>query len=259
MVDWSTETNKTKVSIIVPVYNSGATLRQCLDSLVNQTLKEIEIILINDGSTDDSGKVCAEYAKLHDCITYFNQENKGVSAARNLGLQIAAGTYLMFSDSDDYYEPDAAEILYKAAELHCADWVIGSVDKSVFDKREVVGIGSRVGIESVEIQSILLELTNNFMLNQLWGKLYRTDLIRRNHLLMREEMSCGEDKEWICRYVVHVRRIASVENITYHYIVNDVGSLSQRFDADYFDNIEKEYESIRKMYESLGMWEQHGK
>lgn len=99
-----------KVSIIVPVYNAAPYLRECIDSLVNQTWKDIEVILVNDGSTDASGEICESY--LDDPrVIYYYQVNAGVSAARNAGLDLATGKYICFVDSDDWLELDAIERL----------------------------------------------------------------------------------------------------------------------------------------------------
>ena len=105
-----------KVSIIVPVYNVEKYLRKCLDSLVNQTLKDIEIICINDGSTDDSLNILQEYAREHHNVVVIDQENQGVSIARNNGINKAQGDYIGFVDPDDWVEPDMFKILYEKAE-----------------------------------------------------------------------------------------------------------------------------------------------
>ena len=103
----------TKISIIVPVYNVEKYLKECLDSLINQTLEDIEIICINDGSTDNSLAILEEYQKKDSRIKVFSQRNQGVSAARNLGIEKATGEYLTFLDSDDRLELNTCEILYK--------------------------------------------------------------------------------------------------------------------------------------------------
>ena len=106
----------TKVSVIVPIYNSEKFLQKCLDSLQRQTLKDIEIILINDGSTDNSEEIINNYLKADSRFKYFKQENKGQAVARNRGLEIACGEYISFVDSDDYIDLNMLEKLYKAAD-----------------------------------------------------------------------------------------------------------------------------------------------
>ena len=101
-----------KVSVIIPVYNVEQYLKECLDSVINQTLKDIEIICINDGSTDGSLKILEKYESLDDRIVVFSQENSGLSATRNKGMQLSSGEYVYFMDSDDYLELNALEELY---------------------------------------------------------------------------------------------------------------------------------------------------
>lgn len=118
------ETRRPRVSVIIPVYNVEPWLRRCLDSVTSQTLEDIEIILIDDGSTDGSGQICGEYAARDPRIRIHRQENRGLSAARNAGIGLARADYLMFVDSDDWVEPDFCRIPYAAAAEHQADLVM---------------------------------------------------------------------------------------------------------------------------------------
>src|SRR5690606_39722826 len=104
-----------KVSIIVPIFNVEKYLKRCIDSLINQSYKKIEIILINDGSEDNSATICKQYAATYQQIVYIEQENQGLSGARNTGIKNSTGEYILFVDSDDYIELDAVEILTKKA------------------------------------------------------------------------------------------------------------------------------------------------
>ncbi|WP_252989054.1 glycosyltransferase family 2 protein [Streptococcus pneumoniae] len=99
------------ISVIVPVYNVADYLRFALDSLLEQTYKDFEVILVNDGSTDNSGEICDEYGKLYDNIHVFHKKNGGLSDARNFGLEKSRGEFITFLDSDDYFEPYALELL----------------------------------------------------------------------------------------------------------------------------------------------------
>lgn len=105
---------KPLISIIVPVYNTGEYLSRCLDSILNQTYKNIEVIIIDDGSTDDSLKIIREYAKRNSAIKYFTQNNSGQATARNKGIKYADGEYIMFVDSDDYVSNDFCEVAYNS-------------------------------------------------------------------------------------------------------------------------------------------------
>lgn len=117
--------NDIKISIVVPIYNTEKYLRECLNSLISQTLREIEIILVDDGSTDLSGKICDEYKEKYNNIRVIHQLNAGQSAARNNGVKVAKGEYIQYVDSDDYIIPTACEYLYNAAKQSGADIVRG--------------------------------------------------------------------------------------------------------------------------------------
>jgi glycosyltransferase involved in cell wall biosynthesis len=114
----------TKVSIIVPVYNAEKHLKECLDSIINQTLKEIQIIIINDGSTDNSKEIILHYVRQDNRITFIDSENEGVSAARNKGIEKSAGRYLGFVDADDYITPGMYQRLFEIAEENKSSMVI---------------------------------------------------------------------------------------------------------------------------------------
>lgn len=116
-----------KVSIIVPVYNVENYLEECLDSLIGQTLKDIEIILVDDGSKDKSGCICDKYSGIDNRVKVLHQNNCGQSVARNVGLSMAEGEYILFVDSDDYIRLDACEVLYKEAKKHNSDIVNGDI------------------------------------------------------------------------------------------------------------------------------------
>ena len=110
--------NKIAISVIVPVYNAEAHLRKCLNSILHQTFKNIEVIVVNDGSTDSSGEICDQYAKEDKRIKIIHQEKKGVSAARNMGVSQAQGTFIGFVDGDDYLDQKMYEKLYEKSFLH---------------------------------------------------------------------------------------------------------------------------------------------
>ena len=124
------------VSVIVPVYNNEAYLPQCLDSIVTQTLSDIEIILVNDGSTDQAGEICKEYAAGDSRIRFLDQENRGPSSARNAGLEVAKGEHIGFVDSDDWIEPHMYERLVQIATEHDCDIVWANVYRNESEKQQ---------------------------------------------------------------------------------------------------------------------------
>jgi glycosyltransferase involved in cell wall biosynthesis len=193
-----------KISIIVPVYNVEAYLRRCLDSLVNQTLKDIEIIIVNDGSKDNSQSIIDEYAKKDERIKALIKKNGGLSDARNFGMKYAKGEYLAFVDSDDYVDLDMYENMYNKSLTDKADIVEcdfiweypqkNKIDKSKIDKNMI--ISTRVVA---------------------WNKIYRRNLIANNKI----DFPIGlryEDVLFCYKLLPYVKSIAYVDKPFYHYI-----------------------------------------
>ena len=163
------------VSIIVPVYNVSTYLKECLDSLINQTYKNIEIILVDDGSTDDSFKICKSYADLDKRIKLFKKVNGGAASARNLALDKATGYYICFVDSDDYVELDYVHRLVEELEKNDADVAICSysnLDKIKSTKYEY-GIKEKIFTAEEYIENFLTDWTSALM----WNKIFKRELI----------------------------------------------------------------------------------
>lgn len=186
-----------KITVIVPVYNVEHYLDKCLDSLVNQTYKNLEIIVINDGSTDNSGTICQEYARKDNRIVYIEKENGGQSEARNMGLDRMTGSYVTFVDSDDWVEPNYVEVLYKKLLEYCADIAVGNYYS--YDEKEGVFYFHIFGdsyyekvYDNVSIFENFYESQHmkNFALICVAGKLYKADLFRD---LRFEVGKLGED------------------------------------------------------------------
>jgi len=176
----------TKISVIVPIYEAEKYLRQCLDSLLAQTLKDIEIICINDGSTDDSLKILEEYAKIDSRIKIFSKKNEGAGAARNLGLKYSNGDYIIFFDSDDYMKNTALEKLYNNAQKTGADIVICNTefinqDTGEKQKRDVIKkdlLANKKVFSPQEISPHIFQ----FCVGWPWDKLYKASFIKETKL-----------------------------------------------------------------------------
>lgn len=165
------------ISIIVPVYNAAPNLSACIESILNQTLKNIEIILINDGSKDNSGEICDDYALRDNRIKVLHKKNGGVSSARNAGLALATGEYIGWVDADDYIEPDMFEFLYQLAITYNADIAecgYASVDG---DKVTVANFGK--GLEYGEGRFITQKYLEADIYYGLWNKIFRRNLLNK--------------------------------------------------------------------------------
>ena len=248
------------VSVIVPIYNCESVLNRCIDSLVNQTYANTEIILVNDGSKDNSAEICNKYAEKYSNVVYVYQKNQGVSAARNKGLSVATGEYFIFCDADDYYSLDAVEKLVAVADKNNADITIGGVKKFIGEDIQVACVDDYVVDRGSKIfGECINELTESFLINSPVAKLYKMSLIKGNELYFNETLHCGEDLEWNSRVFAQVERIAGLSEAVYMYCVENAQSLSQRVSDDYFDRINLSFESLLSLYSNLGLLERYEK
>lgn len=209
------------VSIIVPIYNNEKYLRKCFESLINQTLKDIEIILVNDGSNDNSLLICHEFEKIDTRIKVIDKPNGGVSSARNAGLKLACGEYVGFVDSDDWIERDMYEKMYSAAEKHEADAVVVSfklnIDRKEHQKKVRLLEGSHkasklldIHIEDGSLKGMLMSSNCNII--------YRSEIINRNNLFFDEELKINEDGIFNLKFLMKARTVFSLPNdYVYHY------------------------------------------
>ena len=205
-----------KVSVIVPVYNVERYLRRCLDSLVNQTLEEIEIILINDGSTDGSLSILEEYALKDSRIRVINQENQKQGAARNNGLKVAQGEYVGFVDSDDWVDEDFLEKLYNSAKNNDADISVATIIR----KREYVQ-KYRVYYTEEKVYETLkdkIEICNIPKCCYVWNKLYKKELLIGFDFTVDRYF---EDVLWLLEIIKKANKIVTVPNSNYYYWVNN--------------------------------------
>jgi len=226
-----------KVSVIIPVYNVEKYLRQCLDSVINQTLKDIEIICVNDGSTDNSLKILEEYASKDNRIKVLNQKNSGAGAARNLGMGIAKGVYLSFIDADDFIDPKMYEILYNKIEQTKTDIVICNfqyVDKDgqIFHNKELeleYNRFEKCGEFSCETHPF--EVLNRFQ-HAPWNKLFRADFIKENKIKFHE-LKRANDLFFVRCAMVTARRICCTNDKLIFYRLSDTSLQGTNYNNPY--------------------------
>lgn len=176
--DISSEKIRPKVSVIVPVYNTEPYLRECLDSIKNQTLREIEIICVDDGSTDNSGKILDEYAANDSRFIVIHKENQGPALARQVGLDFAKGEYVKFVDSDDYIDLQTLEICYNEAKKDDVDVLVHGAYAFTFNNKKLR--------KCIITENRLIDNLNSNIFDicedlALWNKLYKTNLIKKNN------------------------------------------------------------------------------
>ena len=219
---------KPMVSVIVPVYNAEQTIRRCVASILDQQFTDLELLLVDDGSTDGSGAICDEFAARDARVTAIHQKNAGVSAARNHALDLAQGVYLQFLDSDDWITPDATRSLVRAAEAHRCDLVIADFYRVVGERLSRKGdIDEDSLLTREEYAAHMMENPADFYYGVLWNKLYRRELVERYHLRMDPEISWCEDFLFNLEYIRRAERFYAL-SVPIYYYVKTKGSLASQ-------------------------------
>lgn len=216
-----------KVSIITPVYNVEKYLARCMDSLINQSFKDIEIIVIDDGSTDSSYNIASNLALLDNRIKLFRQENRGLSAARNSGLKLATGKYLMFLDSDDYFDLKVVEKCYKKISKDNSDVVIFSFEK-VDEKGQTIEINYPKRQREIKLKKDKKLLTE--VENCVWDKMYKRSLFSNIDF---PEGFFYEDFGTTYRILAKADKISFLDKnyIGLYYLYNRKGSITNTIDS----------------------------
>ena len=200
------------VSIIVPIYNAGKTIDRCINSILNQKYKDFELILLNDGSTDDSGILCDAYAEKDMRIQVLHKENSGVSDTRNRGIAMARGEYLQFLDSDDWITPDATSLFVRAATENECDMVIADFYRVVGERVSQKGSIEEEGImKRVDYAANMMQKPADFYYGVLWNKLYKRSIIEQYQLKMDSSISWCEDFMFNLEYVRHTHTIYALK------------------------------------------------
>lgn len=207
------------VSIIVPVYNAEKTLSRCVDSILNQTYQDLEVLLVDDGSSESSGALCDQYAARDSRVKVFHQKNSGVSASRNLALDNARGIYLQFLDSDDWITPDATACLVKAAEETGCDLVIADFYRVIGERVSHKGdIDEDTVLTREEYAAHMMENPADFYYGVLWNKLYRRSLVEARRLRMNTAISWCEDFMFNLEYIRHAQTFYALQVPIYYYV-----------------------------------------
>lgn len=237
-----------KISVIVPVYNCEKYLERCLESIVFQTLHDIEIIIINDGSSDNSGKVAEKFLPDKRVI-YIKQENKGQGAARNKGLTLAKGKYVSFIDSDDYIDNDFLEKLYKAAVKNDADITAASIIRKyeTFEKWRVLYERHSV----ITDKNKMFEAVKYPEQSYVWNKIYKRSFLVENMFQFQEGVFY-EDIYALLNLLLGAKKLVVVPDTNYYYMVNDKTSTvkSKKTPKKETDRYNNQKMSIKKIIEN---------
>ncbi|MGV4462934.1 glycosyltransferase family 2 protein [Ornithobacterium rhinotracheale] len=224
------------VSIIIPIYNAERYLKKCLDSVLAQSYQDFEVILVNDGSSDNSEQILEDYCKEYEQLKVFSQKNSGVSEARNLGIRKAKGEYIVFIDSDDYVLPNYIECLVKDMEQNPCDLIIHGFDKISLSNNENLGaIFPSDTAQRILLKSPIdvLENDNSIFLEQGYpvSKLFKRNIIVENNILFPKGISIYEDTIFLLQYLYHCQEVYLNHIANYIYVIrsNSASNTSRSF------------------------------
>lgn len=236
--------NEKMISIIVPAYNAEQYLSQTISSILTQTYPSFELILVNDGSTDESEKVILEWAEKDDRVVYLSQTNSGPSTARNKGLSAAAGEYVLFVDADDELKSDALTLMIK--DIKESDLLIFGYENHFNNrnKQNTLTVPSVDGVfKKQDFMDCFGDLFKDNMIHYIWNKLYR----RHDRFTFRfdEKVRVGEDLLFNLEVMTHLNHVSISQAIYYTHNWSDRGSITTTFDRHLFDYRKEQFEAIK--------------
>lgn len=241
-----------KVSIVVPVYNTDEKyFKKCIESLIEQTERKIEIIIVDDGSKKEVAQVCDNFSKIDERICVIHKENEGVSVARNTGMTKASGEWLLFVDSDDWLEKDAVEKILKYADG------LDVVISKHFEDNEKQGVDTKNSViieENQEemINSLFLDLPKEKMLGAIWGKLYNRRLLIDNKIYFEKGLKMGEDFLFNFEVLLKSKKIGYISDFLYHYRKENNGeAVTQKFDEKMFEKYDLLFQAFERNFKSI--------
>lgn len=249
------------VSIIVPVYNTELYIEKCIRSIMEQTYKNIEIIIIDDGSTDKSGELVDKLKEEDERIYIFHNENRGVSYARNYGINMAKGDYIYCVDSDDYITNNTIEVLTDTIIKNGSDLVVCGYyndyieEKNVIRQNDNTFFQEKILLTRDEYLNRMSEHIRSLYYGVLWNKLYKRSVIKKHNLLFREEISLGEDFLFNLDYLEHIENVIILPDYLYHHCYLREDSLTKKVDSWYEWNMTKlRLDYCIEKYKNIGVY-----
>ncbi len=245
-----------KISVIIPIFNAEKTLSKCLDSLLAQTCDNIEIILVNDGSTDSSAEICKKYASLYTEIKYLEKRNGGVSTARNAALDIAQGNYITFVDSDDWVTPDFFETI---------NGVLKDFDYDFIQFSQCTVKGNEChekllpAFDSSNHEEIIHRLVSDMCkkhINTPHGMVYKRQIIEENAIRFKENIEVGEDRTFNIQYALNIKSFRVSEQPLYIICLENEDSLSRKKRDDLDIQIGNAEEHLKKVLSKSALSEE---
>lgn len=249
-----------QISIIVPVYNGEKYINKCIEMIINQTFKDFELLIIDDGSTDNSNEMCLEYAKKDSRIKVISKANGGTWAARNMGIDESIGKYIIFFDCDDWYEDNLLEKMYQYIDNNNVDLVIAGQTNVTVDKN-----GKTIRTAKVLPQSHTFitkdEILKNYIIlrkeevgDTLWNKIYKSDIIKKNNLKF-ENYKRGEDTIFNANYYEVIDSCTILGSALYSYRIENSNPVWLKYSENYLNIVLEENNTVVGKLEKWGKYD----
>lgn len=237
-----------KLSIIVPVYNVALYISECIDSIINQTYRDIEIIIVDDGSTDESPEIVDNLAQSDERITVIHQKNKGLPGARNTGLSIASGEYIGFIDSDDRIKPNMYELLINNIQTHDADLSVCNFLR--FSKSSSL-ISHRYGDNVVNYDNKNSCVFYDMVIDSSCNKLYKLDIIRKHNIQFEDKSIVPqEDFYFLLKYFAHIDKVSTVSEAMYEYRIRKSSITNSKQPDDFIQGSIRIVDKVNEYHKS---------
>jgi len=249
-----------EISIIVPIYNGAKYIKECLGMIIKQTFKDFELIIIDDGSTDNSKDMCNEYAKVDTRIKVISKQNGGTWAARNMGIDVSIGKYIIFFDCDDWYEDNLLEQMYENIENNDVDLVISGQTNVMVDKngeilRKITVLPNKHFFKTRD------EILGNYILlrkeeigDTLWNKIYKSEIIKKYNLKF-ENFKRGEDTIFNANYYQHIDKCMVISRALYNYRIESANPVWLKYSDNYLNIVCGENDAVVDKLKGWGKYD----
>ncbi len=241
------------VSVVMPAYNAEENIVNSIESVINQTFKNFELIIVDDGSKDNTLKICREYENKYPNIKVIHQKNGGEAAARNTGIKNASGKYIMFLDSDDTYKPDMVSRMFEKAENETPDWVLCAFSTIADKKVKTIKLQNTRNLNTHKevLQGLYPFVEINGLINT-WNKIYSRRIITENKIEFLPEFEMGVDHIFNLNYIEHCSNCGFIDEPLYNYYIQN-SFLSNKYKLYEFEQRLKRLEIVKKLYLSNNM------
>lgn len=250
------------VSIIVPVYNTGIAVKKCIDSLIQQSYQDIEIILIDDGSDHETADICDRLEQENDKVIVYHCQNRGVSAARNYGIEKAGGKYIFFADSDDYAESQMLEVMVGTAEKYRMQLIIAgyyfdtpymSDGQQMYKSIEQKIPSCRIDTKG-ELRAEMIYLWDSSLMYNIWNKLFESKIIKENQICFPLGKKFNEDRDFVRKYLCHIQTAYVIGDCFYHYIRENEMGATNVYRSDMLAIRKEEFSCLKNFFKSLEIY-----